>query len=441
MMQTNDKWTEQFRKRMNGHTEPLPEGLWEQLERELPATPSANVLPLWKRWAFAAAAAVAVAILSTSLVHFWQASEVEEIARQSAPVTGSLSPQTAPSAEVQASSTDNPPLPSSYSAQSSYRKVSHRFGQDQQQTQEPDWSVPHNDLMAEVPGTPDEQQEEVTTTASVNEPKRTSREQRTYDRQRMKENEQQLRSLPAQHHRKWSIGIGAGNTMASTSIAMNGLSTLELPGQDNIQSAPSETRTDNLLGNVISSYERNNTTHIHHKMPVTMGVSIAWPLNHHWTLESGLYYTLLSSDLTSNNWSAVREEQRLHYLGIPLKLQRTFWDSRWLTVYASVGGMVEKCISAQLKTTHGEVSSNYAGLSAGPTSPERTTKEPIRQKPWQLSGVAAAGLQLNVVPTVGIYAEPGVAYYFDDGSELQTIRKEHPCNFHLQVGLRVLLHR
>jgi len=33
--------------------------------------------------------------------------------------------------------------------------------------------------------------------------------------------------------------------------------------------------------------------------------------------------------------------------------------------------------------------------------------------------------------------EPGVSYFFDDGSSIQTIRKENPCNFTLQAGIRL----
>ena len=57
-------------------------------------------------------------------------------------------------------------------------------------------------------------------------------------------------------------------------------------------------------------------------------------------------------------------------------------------------------------------------------------------KPFQWSANAAAGIQLNPLPNIGIFAEPGVSYYFNDGTSLSTIYKDHPCNFNLNVGLR-----
>ncbi len=62
--------------------------------------------------------------------------------------------------------------------------------------------------------------------------------------------------------------------------------------------------------------------------------------------------------------------------------------------------------------------------------------EDITVKPLQLSISSALGGQLNINKNIGLYLEPGVAYFFDDGSEIETIRKETPFNFNLQAGVR-----
>ena len=54
----------------------------------------------------------------------------------------------------------------------------------------------------------------------------------------------------------------------------------------------------------------------------------------------------------------------------------------------------------------------------------------------QFSVVAAAGLQFNITDRFGIYAEPGMSYYFDNGSEVSTIYKDRPFNFDMKIGLR-----
>ena len=105
--------------------------------------------------------------------------------------------------------------------------------------------------------------------------------------------------------------------------------------------------------------------------------------------------------------------QKLHYIGIPLRANWNFLNRDQVTLYVSGGGMVEKCV-------YGEIDSE---------------KETV--KPLQLSVSGAVGAQYNVSKKVGLYLEPGISYYFDDGSAVQTIRKENPFTFTMQAGIRL----
>ena len=60
----------------------------------------------------------------------------------------------------------------------------------------------------------------------------------------------------------------------------------------------------------------------------------------------------------------------------------------------------------------------------------------VEVHPWQFSLQLAVGAQVKFGKNFGLYVEPGAAYYIDDKSSLYTIRKEHPLNFNLQVGVR-----
>ena len=71
----------------------------------------------------------------------------------------------------------------------------------------------------------------------------------------------------------------------------------------------------------------------------------------------------------------------------------------------------------------------------------RTTTEGIPTHPFQLSANISAGLRYDFTPTVGIYAEPGLSYYFDDGTSLQSVYKQRPLNFNLNVGVRFTVGR
>ena len=65
-----------------------------------------------------------------------------------------------------------------------------------------------------------------------------------------------------------------------------------------------------------------------------------------------------------------------------------------------------------------------------------TEREDISSKPFQLSANIGIGLQYRLVSIIGIYAEPGLSYYFDDHSDIQTIYKEKPFNFNFNIVLR-----
>ena len=100
-------------------------------------------------------------------------------------------------------------------------------------------------------------------------------------------------------------------------------------------------------------------------------------------------------------------------MGIPLRANWNFVDKDKFTFYVSAGGTVEKCIYGKLGS------------------------EDLSVDPVQLSVLAAVGAQYNIGKHFGIYLEPGISYFFDDGSDIRTIRTDNPCNFTLQAGLRL----
>lgn len=149
-----------------------------------------------------------------------------------------------------------------------------------------------------------------------------------------------------------------------------------------------------------------------HNQPISFGLSYSYALNKYLALESGLVYTYLSSDVTE---IATQEKfkQKFHYLGIPIKLYWSFFRHNKLSLYASGGGMVELAVAGKV-----------GGENKRPTRP-------------QFSALAGVGAQYSFSRVFGLYIEPGVAYYFNDGSHIETIRTEKPFNFNLNAGVRL----
>ena len=163
----------------------------------------------------------------------------------------------------------------------------------------------------------------------------------------------------------------------------------------------------------------------HHRMPITWSLAIRYKLNNHFGLESGLSYSRLTSDFEmGSNGNTINEQQTIHYLGIPVKGIYNIYSKRGWNLYGSLGLMTEIPIHSPLKSSyylHGVL--------------EATDKTTIRV-PWQWSAGTGLGLQYNLTPNIGLFAEPSLQYYIPTGSNVETYRTEHPFTFSLPLGIR-----
>lgn len=168
---------------------------------------------------------------------------------------------------------------------------------------------------------------------------------------------------------------------------------------------------------------------LHHHQPVRVGLTVSYPISQRLAVETGLSYSYLGSEMkdgTDANFTAAKQE--LHYLGVPVNLKYRALSIDRVHLYLSAGGMGEKCVSGRL--TERLVIDNKEN---------QTNTERIHIKQLQWSANAALGVECELTPLVGLYAEPGVSYFFDDGSRVSTIYKEKPWNFNVQVGVRLNL--
>lgn len=239
--------------------------------------------------------------------------------------------------------------------------------------------------------------------------------------------EEEYKRKRAGSRKKFSTGLSISNLTGSRQN-YSGYSTIQ-PAASSFKGIPSKDVISAIPGNGIMLLNRGNesSTKIRHRQPVRAGITFKYHLSERWGIETGLVYSYLASQLETGNSSmyASRTDQKLHYLGIPLRLSYNIFDSKYLTVYASVGGMAEKCISGTA-----EVRTEINGTGAS------STTDRIRIKPIQWSVSAEAGIQGNITDFLGIYLEPGVSRHFDNGSLVSTVYKEKPLNFNLEFGIR-----
>ena len=220
---------------------------------------------------------------------------------------------------------------------------------------------------------------------------------------------------------RWTLSTSAMTGMGASSVTNSTATYVEAVGPDNVIWADNPQ-----LGIGIFNQGKSVKTEYKHRLPVRVGLNVAYRLTDRLSVESGVSYTRLSSDMkdgTKDNYSS--GSQKLDYIGVPLNVKYRAFGYRRLSVYASAGLLTEKCVSG--KTTHEYVISGEK---------KKHEAEDVAAKPWQLSVNAALGVQFDVLRNVGVYVEPGVSYYFDDRSPLSTIYKEKPLNFNLNLGVR-----
>lgn len=184
-----------------------------------------------------------------------------------------------------------------------------------------------------------------------------------------------------------------------------------------------------MLGILLFNQGQDVANEVKHRLPVRTGISFAYRINNRLSIESGLLYTLLTSDLKYGSESHyIAGQQKLHYIGVPVNARYRVLSWRAFDLYASAGVLAEKCVSGKIERDF--IIDNHATQSE---------KEDVRVKPLQWSVNASAGLQFNITRAIGLYAEPGVSCYIDNGSPVETIYNERPLNFNLNVGLRFTL--
>lgn len=177
---------------------------------------------------------------------------------------------------------------------------------------------------------------------------------------------------------------------------------------------------------MLSNLNREVMTEVNHHQPLRYAIEAEHMLTERLGIASGLTYTRLVSDMSSGSSNAAYStRQKIDYIGIPLYLNCYLLDSRRFNLYISGGGTGEKAVSGTSVTSYEYEGAGQAG------NPYR-----FREKQLQWSVNAALGANLRLIERVKVFVEPGISYYFNNGSDIDNIYKERPLNFNLTLGIR-----
>lgn len=168
-----------------------------------------------------------------------------------------------------------------------------------------------------------------------------------------------------------------------------------------------------------------------YNIPVSFGAGVKIGLNQRWSIGTGVRYTRLSrqfygkytkvgadGSLANPISSDIHNLQQ--YIGIPVNAYCNIVSNDMINLYAYAGGTAEKCISDK-----------YSVLGT-----DIVHKEKIDG--LQLSANAGIGVEFLLGKHVGVYIDPSLRYYFDNGQP-KSIRTVQPLMLGFEMGIRARL--
>lgn len=164
----------------------------------------------------------------------------------------------------------------------------------------------------------------------------------------------------------------------------------------------------------------------HHDKPIILGLAVNKNIGKNWSLEIGLQYSYLKSYFTLGTGNyRVDKEQKLHYIGFPVKLSYQFMKYKRLSAYGSAGASIQIPLSGK----------TYADYVVGGKSGYTTDWKTIPSIQWTVN--TNIGIQYQFAPKLTLFVEPTLNWYIPNGSEVKNTWTERPFTLTVPFGIRL----
>lgn len=427
-MKQND-WTSKLRERLDDHKATVPDGLWDKIAERIDDNNAAAPAPLLNNrnrpktirlvaLALSAAASVAVVVMVVLRMNDDTINNVASKYNRPAaslhnPAPSSVfnAPQRLISRIASATHASKPMAQTTEATlllaeaaplaeDTTYRSVC---------------ETPANDLQTRT--APDESNATPNESSSTSRMRKSGNANKTYNKPSATSYAYSRQTASSLQSNRWTVGVHAEGITTDSRNTQRPM--LMATRESDMLVSGNPNKVQSVLSNAplqLADYSQTK----HHYHPMSFGLSVGYNLTPRLTLTTGMVYTYASSDFTSSAaGDDIVETQRLHYIGVPLNLKYKVWGNSAVHTYATAGCQADFNVSAKMQT--GDI----------------TTDADKDRTQWSVGG--AVGVQYNIIPRMGIYAEPGVRYYIDNKSSVETIFKEKKLNFNLQLGVRVEL--
>lgn len=397
----NEDWLKTLQRKLNDFEEPVGDAAWQNIEQRLSTVPQPRSINR-RRYYYAIAAALA-ALIGLSIFFGLIYSPVVEKLPSS---TASISNHQVSTVQSQNPSSTIAQVVENDEKQSVNTSLStiNRSTQTLQETSRNDIEVTDNSVIPQTSAKENSSQAQIQETKVKEEEKPTTAEVKSQESKKKRALPVMVRagSVQTKESSRWSVGVSVGGSTI----------------QNNAEYDNNIAANDVVAGSIYH-YDINPTSYLKampsgysnysfkHHIPISFGLNIRKLLNNKFSVESGVVFTMLISDVSNSS-----KKQRLYYIGIPVKGNWTYYKAKGIELYLTAGAMGEKCIYARLGN------------------------EKLKVNNLQFSVNGGAGVGFDLSKRLQLFGEAGFSYYFKDGSFVETIRKDKPFRINLQAGLR-----
>lgn len=427
-MKQND-WTSKLHERLDGHKATVPDGLWDKIAERLDDNIATAPAPLPNNrnrhktirlvaLAMSAAASVAVVVMVALRMNDDTINKVAQIYDRPAASLHNQAPSSVVNAPQRLMARITSATPASKPMAQTPETtllLAEAAPQSEDTTYRSVCETPANDLQTRT--APDETNTTPNESSSTSRMRKGGNANRTYNKPSATSYAYSRQTASSLQSNRWTVGMHAEGITTDSRNKQRPM--LMATRESDMLVSGNPNKVQSVLSNAplqLADYSQTK----HHYHPMSFGLSVGYSLTSRLALTTGMVYTYASSDFTSSAaGDDIVETQRLHYIGVPLNLKYNVWGNNAIHTYATAGCQADFNVSAKMQT--GDI----------------TTDADKDRTQWSVGG--AVGIQYNIIPRMGIYAEPGVRYYIDNKSSVETIFKEKKLNFNLQLGVRVEL--
>ena len=415
-----------IQKKLADYRQPAPEISWDELEKTLAANKKKSVVPMWGKWLSAAAAMLLVAGIGWHLlktdnhaedVHTTAYSSIEHT-EKTPPKTNNLEGDDTMDTGFESDeilpirSQKNRIAKNEKKAAENVEKSieTQPLAETSESSKEPEMPIQQNQ---------DEKDKQQPTNKDSQTPIR-QKEINPSDRHQVSSGSHSD-LLAFQSKNRLTAKVYMSNSLSGS----NGVSSTT-PMMYYADPIGAYSEHSSIINNIGELYNQQPTVveNADHHQPIRLGLSVRYQLDPRWSLEAGVSYTYLASDITriaSGNTYIM--EQKLSYLGFPVNANYLLWTDRYFNIYVSAGTIVEKMVKGK----------RY--------NEDHVNTENVSIKPLQFSLNCAAGAEFKIGHLFSMYAEPGISYHIDNHSKIPTYYQDKPLGFNLNLGLRFNLNK